>query len=121
MTAEEFTWMFNDTVAGGIQDGIDGANNNINDYKDTVSHYMTFGSDGTLTLGQSNSPFKAALTNQRLSFYDGKSEVAYISNKSMYISQARIVDYLTFGKANASSYFQWEVTSGNGLGLKWIS
>lgn len=121
LTAQEFTVMFNNTVADGIQDGIDGANQNINDYKNTVGNYMTFGSNGVLTLGNKNNPFKTKLSSTKLSFYEGSSEVAYISNKSMYISQARIVDFLTFGKANASTYFQWEVTSGNGLGLKWMS
>ena len=66
----------------------------------------------------SDSNFKTQINNQKMSFLENENEVAYISNQSMYITQARVTDTLSIGTNNGYGYFDWVVTP-TGLALKW--
>ena len=66
----------------------------------------------------SDSNIKARFTNDRLSFYQGASEVAYISGSSLYITNADVLDYLRIGNSS-QGYFLFDTTS-NGLEVRWI-
>ena len=70
-----------------------------------------------MELGRSDSPFKTQLTNEKLSFTENDEEVAYISNNSMYITQARVTNTLSVGEEN-TGWFDWTMIS-SGLGMKW--
>lgn len=118
LTDEQFEIMFNRTVKDDMDTSINGVAQDLSDYEDTVNNYMQFGANGVLTLGSNNSNFKAQLTMQKLSFLEGNTEVAYISNQSMYITAARVTDTLSIGTNNGYGYFDWTVTP-TGLGLKW--
>ena len=118
LTDEQFTIMFGRTVATGVQNSIDDVQGNLTQYQTDVANYMRYNSDGVLTLGKQGSSFMAQLTNTRMSFLEANAEVAYISNQSMYITQARITDTLSLGTNNGYGYFDWTVTP-TGLGLKW--
>lgn len=122
LTDSEFTTIFNRTV----KDSIFGANNSesiedalgeLNQYKTDVSVYMRFDNTGTLELGNRGDNFKTQITNQKMSFLEGDSEVAYISNSSMFITNARVTETLSIGDEE-NGYFDWTVTQ-TGLGLKW--
>lgn len=52
--------------------------------------YIRFTNDGTIELGEVDSPFKAKLTKTKLSFYEDDAEVAYVSNKKLYIKSGDI-------------------------------
>lgn len=54
----------------------------------------------------------ATFTSEKLSFYDGGNEVAYLSNNELNISNARILNKMTFGK--------WEITRSNGFTIKYV-
>ena len=69
----------------------------LNNYKAEVGQYLSFGDDG-LSLGASGSDFKTVLDNQRLSFKDGDTTVAYASNKQFYMPEAVIEKALKIGK-----------------------
>lgn len=119
LTDSEFVTMFNTNVKSGVDASINNVQGNLDTYQQSVSAYMRFDNTGVLELGRSDSDFKTQITNQRMSFLERGNEVAYISNQSMYITQARVTNTLTIGKNDGNGYFNWEVTS-LGLGLKWI-
>ena len=68
-------------------------------------------------IGRSDSNIKARFTNDRLSFFQGLSEVAYISGSNLYITRAEILDYLKIGNTT-DGYFTFDV-SHNGLEVMW--
>lgn len=118
LTPEEFTVMFGETVGPSVNGAIDGVQNNLDNYQQGVSSYMRFDDTGTLTLGKSDNNFQTQITNTKMAFREGNSEVAYISNQSMFINNARVTDTLSLGTNNGYGYFDWTVTP-TGLGLKW--
>ena len=70
-----------------------------------------------IEIGRSDSNIKARFTNDRLSFYQGISEVAYISGNNLYITRAEILDYLKIGNST-DGYFTFDVSE-NGLEVMW--
>ena len=70
-----------------------------------------------IEIGRSDSNVKARFTNDRLSFYQGLSEVAYISGSNLYITRAEILDYLKIGNLT-DGYFTFDVSE-NGLEVMW--
>ena len=70
-----------------------------------------------IEIGRSDSSIKARFTNDRLSFYQGISEVAYISGSNLYITRAEILDYLKIGNTT-DGYFTFDVSE-NGLEVMW--
>ena len=118
LTNSEFVTMFNNNVKSDIDASIEDVQYNLNEYRGDVEVYMRFDNTGTLELGKSDSDFKTQITNQRMSFIERGNEVAYISNQSMYITQARVTNVLAIGTNNNNGYFDWVVTT-TGLGLRW--
>lgn len=72
-----------------------------------------------IEIGRTDSNIKARFTNDRLSFYRGVTEVAYISGNSLYITDAHILDYLKIGDKD-EGYFMFDCTE-NGLEVRWIN
>lgn len=70
-----------------------------------------------IEIGRSDSNVKARFTNDRLSFFQGFEEVAYISGSNLYITRAEILDYLKIGNT-ADGYFVFDLTE-NGLEVMW--
>ena len=70
-----------------------------------------------IEIGRSDSNIKARFTNDRLSFFQGSSEVAYISGSNLYITRAEILDYFKIGNSN-DGYFTFDVSE-NGLEVIW--
>lgn len=68
-------------------------------------------------IGRSDSLIKARFTNDRLSFYQGSSEVAYISQNNLYITRAEVLDYLKIGN-QSEGFFIFDTTE-NGLEVRW--
>lgn len=60
------------------------------------SRYIRF-KNGNIELGDVNSPFKTLLTHEKISFFKGEVEVAYISNNKLYITDAYIINSLRIG------------------------
>lgn len=74
-----------------------GVEGEIKTFTDKAKTYFVFDLDG-LTLGKEDSPFKAVLGNEKLSFKQSGVEVAFIQYNRLYISVAEIMDMLTIGK-----------------------
>ena len=62
-----------------------------------IRTYMSFGEDG-LTIGKSGNPLTFRVVNDRLAFYMNNTEVAYLSNNKLYVTQAEILAKLQIGK-----------------------
>lgn len=62
--------------------------------------------------------FRAVFTAEKLSFYKGSVEVAYMSNNKLYIPTANIVNSLQIG-TTANDGSKWEITHDNGFAIKW--
>lgn len=56
--------------------------------------------------------FRAVFTAQKLSFWQDSTEVAYLSNNKLYITNSTVLENLQIG--------EWAVSSTNGLAFKWI-
>ena len=66
--------------------------------------------DGRQVVEQNN--FRAVFTAQRLSFWQDSTEIAYVSNNRLYITNITVLDSISIG--------HWRMDSGNGLAFKWI-
>ena len=62
-----------------------------------IHTYMRFGEDG-LTIGKAGNPLTFRVVNDRLAFYMNDTEVAYISDNKLYVTQAEILARLQIGK-----------------------
>ena len=70
-------------------------------------------------IGRSDSMVKARFTNDKLSFFQGIVEVAYISGSTLYITNAEILDCMKIGNSS-DGYFLFDTTD-NGLEVRWIN
>jgi phage minor structural protein len=62
-----------------------------------IKSYMTFGEDG-LIIGKSGNPITFRVVNDRVAFYMNNTQVAYLSNNKLYVTQAEILTRLQIGK-----------------------
>jgi hypothetical protein len=61
-----------------------------------IKMYIRF-EDGNIILGESGNELTLKIQNDRISFYEGSSEVAYISNKKLYITDAEVLTSIRVG------------------------
>jgi hypothetical protein len=62
-----------------------------------IKTYMTFGDDG-LIIGKSGNPITIRVVNDRVAFYMNNTQVAYLSNNKLYVTQAEVLARLQIGK-----------------------
>lgn len=90
-----FTWTVT-KVNEIIEDAA--ANDNLTREQLNLIHtYMRFGEDG-LTIGKAGNPMTFRVVNDRLAFYMNDTEVAYLSDNKLYVTQAEILARLQIGK-----------------------
>ena len=90
-----FTWTVT-KVNEIIEDAA--ANDNLTrEQLDLIHTYMRFGEDG-LTIGKAGNPLTFRVVNDRLAFYMNDTEVAYLSDNKLYVTQAEILARLQIGK-----------------------
>lgn len=94
-TEQNFAW----TVSqyGVLSEDVQEAKEATAEQMRLLQTYMTFGEDG-LTIGKSGNPFTFRVVNDRLAFYMNNTEVAYLSNNKLYVTQAEILTKLQIGK-----------------------
>lgn len=66
--------------------------------------------DGETVVEQND--FRATFTASKLSFWQDASEVAYVSNNRLYITNITVLEGMSIG--------EWEISSGNGLVIRWM-
>lgn len=64
--------------------------------QESLSAWVRFSSAG-IELGKSGSDFTVLLSNDRLSFRQSGSEIAYVSNNRLYITEAQVTQRLSVG------------------------
>ena len=90
-----FTWMVS-KVNEIIEDAA--ASESLSREQLNLIHtYMRFGEDG-LTIGKAGNPLTFRVVNDRLAFFMNDTEVAYLSNNKLYVTQAEILARLQIGK-----------------------
>jgi hypothetical protein len=62
-----------------------------------IRMYMSFGDNG-LTIGKSGNPITIRVINDRVAFFMNDTEVAYLSDNKLYVTQAEILMKLKIGK-----------------------
>lgn len=86
---------------------IDQTNGTVEENQRLLEQYIRF-EGARIELGRSDSVIKAVLQNDRLSFVESGQEVAYISNRTLFIKDAQITQTLRFGSAD-SGYYVWAI------------
>lgn len=66
--------------------------------------------DGEEVVDQNN--FRATFTAKKLSFWQDSTEIAYVSNNQLYITDIVVLDSMCLGK--------WRMATQNGLAFQWI-
>lgn len=94
---------------------LNGVTRDLADVSDKVNeydNYFAFKSSGLEIGKKGQNDFKVNISNEKFSFYDSNEEVAYVSNRDMFISRARVTDTLSIG-SETNGWFDW-VTLSNG-------
>lgn len=63
---------------------------------DEIKKYIRF-EDGNILLGESGNELTLKIQKDRISFYEGSAEVAYFSNKKLYITDAEVLTSIRIG------------------------
>lgn len=110
----------NASIIQSKQDSNKYTDDKVKDMQSTIETWMRFSEDG-LSLGKSNSAFTSRISNERMSFFDGNTEVSYIGNKALNITDAKVQNTLSMGEGVVTDgWFDW-VSTAAGLGMKWKS
>ena len=103
-----YTWAV--TRVNQLQSDLNSSRQATEDELAVMRTYMTFGEDG-LSIGKTGNPFTFRVVNDRLAFYMNDTEVAYLSNNKLYVTQAEILTRMIIGK------FAFEPQSNGNLSL----
>ena len=90
-----FTWTV--TKVNEIIEDAAASDNLTREQLNLIHTYMRFGEDG-LTIGKAGNPLTFRVVNDRLAFYMNDTEVAYLSDNKLYVTQAEILARLQIGK-----------------------
>lgn len=119
-TATDITEQFSEDISS-VSEDVSSVGGRVSELVSSLDVYIRRGEleNGIygIEIGRSDSGMKARFTNDRLSFFQGNAEIAYISGNNLYITRAQILDYLEIGNAE-QGYFTFDVT-GNGLEVRW--
>ena len=85
-----------DTTFTSVTTNIQSVNGQLTEFKNTVDTHIRMDSDG-ISIGKSDSPFSVNISNQKMSFKEQGTEVAYISDKEMRITDAVIENSMVLG------------------------
>ena len=107
---------FETQTSGTIRSGIVDFDGNVPVYGVAVGQNITVTEKtvGGVTYGDVivKEQFQSVFTASELSFYQGDSKVAYLSNRQLYITDAVITGRLTLGN--------WRLDAENGFTIRWI-
>ena len=89
------------TEINQLSDRIDMVVTSIDDMQNETNKYMRFSKDGLqlfTTINGERGKFMTQISENRISFFEGNKEVAYVSNEKLYISSAEITTELKIGQ-----------------------
>ena len=94
-TENNYTWAV--TRINQMQQDMETAQEATEEQLAVFRTYMSFDEEG-LVIGKTGNPFTFRVVNDRLAFYMNDTEVAYLSNNKLYVTQAEILSKLIIGK-----------------------
>ena len=103
-----FTWAV--TRINQLQEDLTNAHEATEEELAIFRTYMSFDENG-LVIGKTGNPFTFRVVNDRLAFYMNDTEVAYLSNNKLYVTQAEILSKLIIG------HFAFEPQTNGNLSL----
>lgn len=90
--SDSFNFEFN-----SLREVVDGNDAEARTQFETIHKYIRF-VDGNILLGEEGNELTLRIENDRISFYDGGAEVAYFSNKQLYVLDGHFLNSLRIGK-----------------------
>lgn len=101
--------------ASSILYSLDGKQHSIEDLGKLGNyvHIGTYDDEPCIELGENDSDFRLRITNTRMIFTEGSTELAYFNNQSLHIKKAVVEEELQQGN------FVWKVRSNGNMGLVW--
>lgn len=90
-TATDFTYQFN-----SVNQLINDVSNTTSDNFNEIHKYIRF-VNGVIVLGEEGNEMTAELSNNKLSFKQNGTEIAYVSNNKLYITNAEIMTNIIIG------------------------
>lgn len=100
---------------GDVGNAVDILQQAVNDLG-VIAEYVkitTYEDEPCIELGEGDSEFKLRITNTRMIFTEGSSELAYFNNKSLHIKKAVVEEELQQGG------FVWKARTNGNMGLVW--
>lgn len=91
-TKEAFQFSFDQ-----LKKVVDANDESTRDEFETIKKYIRF-VDGNIVLGESGNELTLKIENDRIAFLDAGAEVAYFSNKRLYVTDAHFLNSLRLGK-----------------------
>ena len=85
--------------------------------KQEIDKYIRFSANG-IELGDMLSPFKAQISNIKISFLQNNQEIAYISNNTLYITKAMFLEKISIGNSQSGQY-DWIIRTNGNMSLKY--
>ena len=85
-----------DTIRKDLEQSIKDLSDSVSSTISNVGDYMQFDATG-LTIGKAGSSTTVRVSDERVSFTDGGSEVAYINGNMLYIANEQVLQNLRFG------------------------
>lgn len=90
-TNSDFTFQFNN-----LKELIDDASDTEEEHYNEIQKYIRF-VNGVIVLGEEGNEMTAELSNNKLSFKQSGTEIAYVSNNKLYITNAEILTNVIIG------------------------
>ena len=87
-------------------------NGRLEEFQELIRTYFRFSADG-MEMGKNDSPFKSFLSNEKLSFTQNGTEIAYISNRKLYVTDVEVLNSLIMGnwvdglRGNKNKCLRW--------------
>lgn len=100
-----------------MNDRIHDIDESIEKQKEELKKYFRWNEKG-VEIGDSLSPIKMLLTNEKLSFLQSDDEVAYITNNKLYITEGLFMQKSTVGDENVG-YYEWLIRTNGNMSLKY--
>lgn len=104
-----------------VSDDVEETKDELQEYKLDLETYIRFTIEG-VEIGKlidgNISPFSLLITNEKISFRNYLTEVAYIMYNKLYITDVHITNKLTFGRSD-TGYFDFVPSPSGNLLLKW--
>ena len=79
-----------------IETSINESDANTRQEFEEIRKYIRF-EDGDIILGQSDNELRLRIESDRITFFDGVTEVAYISNHKLHITEAEVLESIIIG------------------------